>query len=52
MTEHNAEVNAGFIVAFASSRKNYVHDFLATRRPLEEIDSLLNVLPGFKRGLP
>ena len=75
VTEHNAEVNAGFIVAFASSHKsavtedrwrrisgvigsaqeaevlqheadrlthlywNYVHDFLATRRPLEEIDS-------------
>ena len=75
VTEHNAEVNAGFIVAFASSHKSavaedrwrqisgvkgsaqeaevlqheadrlahlywdYVHDFLATRRPLEEIDS-------------
>ena len=75
VTEHNAEVNAGFIVAFASSHKsvltedewrrisgligsaqeaevlqheadrlthlywNYVQDFLATRRPMEEIDS-------------
>ena len=76
VTEHNAEVNAGFIVAFASSHKSavaedrwrqysgvkgsaqeaevlqheadrlanlywdYVHDFLASRRPLEEIDSV------------
>ena len=76
VTEHNAEVNAGFIVAFASSHRSavtenrwrkiseasgtaqeadvlqheagrlanlywdYVNDFLASRRPLEEIDSV------------
>ena len=76
VTEHNAEVNAGFIVAFASAHKpavdetrwrhisnaigtvqeadvltqeasrltdrywEYIHDFLSTRRPLEEIDSV------------
>ena len=76
VTEHNAEVNAGFIVAFASSHKSaiaedrwrqisgfkgslqedevlqheadglanvywdYVHDFLASRRPMDEIDSV------------
>ena len=76
MTEHNAEVNAGFVVAFASSHRSavtenrwrrisgargaaqeadvlqheagrlanlywdYVNDFLASRRPLEEIDSV------------
>ena len=76
VTEHNAEVNAGFIVAFASSHRtavtetrwrrmldaigtvhetdvlaheanrlanlywNYINDFLDTRRPLEEIDSV------------
>ena len=76
VTEHNAEANAGFIVAFASSHRSavmesrwrqiseasgtaqetdvlqheagrlanlywdYVNDFLASRRPLEEIDSV------------
>ena len=76
VTEHNAEVNAGFIVAFASSHRSavaedrwrqisgvkgsaqevevlqheadrlaslywdYVHDFLDSRRLLEEIDSV------------
>ncbi len=76
VTERNAEVNAGFIVAFASSHRSavtedrwrqiseacgstqetgllqqeanrlanfywdYVNDFLASRRPLEEIDSV------------
>ena len=76
VTEHNAEVNAGFIVAFASSHRaaitedqwrkisaacssmkepgllqdeanrlanlywDYVSDFLDSRRPLEDIDSV------------